>query len=209
MQTLFATYSKLIIKTNRLELRPFKTSDYDSWVRQSNGRRKKQNRFDRRPTPKHLLGRKYYNAWLKKMNRLAEIDCLYTFGIFEKKSGDCVGTVNFTIISRLKLQFANTGYEVSNQYWGNGYAVEALKALTGPVMRILKLHRIEAGIEPDNTSSIKVAKRVGMNREGIRKKYIFDGKRWIDLVYFMITAEDVGIKKCKPVTRSQLADYLT
>jgi len=43
-----------------------------------------------------------------------------------------------------------------------------------------------------------------MCREGIRRKYYFDGKKWSDMVYFSAIAENFGIKNRKPTIRLQL-----
>ena len=58
----------------------------------------------------------------------------------------------------------------------------------------IKLHRIEAGVEPGNRRSIRLAKSLGMRREGLKKRAIFLRGEWRDLLMFTLTSEDLGIK---------------
>ena len=111
------------------------------------------------------------------------------------------------MISRLSYQFANLGYEVNNQYWGQGFASEAIEAAIPTAFKTLLLHRVEAGILPKNRASIRVAKKVGLRREGLRKKYFFDGQEWIDIVYFVAYPEDIGLKSGKPKIKPEMKDY--
>lgn len=75
-------------------------------------------------------------------------------------------------------------------------------------LKKLKLHRIEAGIEPRNKASIKLCEKLKMRKEGVRKKYFFTGKEWIDLVYYSMTAEDIGIKRTNPTITTSMNDLL-
>jgi ribosomal-protein-alanine N-acetyltransferase len=71
---------------------------------------------------------------------------------------------------------------------------EAIIAFYSIAFKDLGLHRLQAGIEPHNKRSLKVAKALGFRREGLSKKIIFLRGDWQDLVQFAITCEDVGIK---------------
>ncbi|MET3829428.1 RimJ/RimL family protein N-acetyltransferase [Paenibacillus sp. DS2363] len=49
----------------------------------------------------------------------------------------------------------------------------------------LKFHRIEAHINVDNTTSMKLAESVGMEFECLRKGFIHENNEWTDhLVYY-------------------------
>ena len=56
----------------------------------------------------------------------------------------------------------------------------------------LELHRVEAGIAPKNKSSLKLAKDLGMRREGLSRKRVFSSGHWRDLVLYALTTEDQG-----------------
>ncbi len=67
----------------------------------------------------------------------------------------------------------------------------------------IHLHRIEAGIEPENTPSVALAEAVGMRREGIQRKYGYFDNRWNDFVAYAIVAEDLGIDYGAPRIRAR------
>ena len=52
-------------------------------------------------------------------------------------------------------------YALGRRYWGNGYITEAGKALIHYAFHHLKLSRIAYGVDPANTRSINVMKRLG------------------------------------------------
>jgi ribosomal-protein-alanine N-acetyltransferase len=58
----------------------------------------------------------------------------------------------------------------------------------------MKLHRIEAGVEPTNLRSIRLARSLKMRKEGLKKRALFLGGKWIDIVIYALTTEDVKMK---------------
>ncbi|WP_420855372.1 GNAT family N-acetyltransferase [Virgibacillus indicus] len=54
------------------------------------------------------------------------------------------------------------GYWISRKYWGKGYATEAAKALLKYGNKHLDKQRFIALIQPNNLSSQKVARKIGM-----------------------------------------------
>jgi RimJ/RimL family protein N-acetyltransferase len=60
-------------------------------------------------------------------------------------------------------ELVELGYRLLPQYWGKGYATEAGLAVSRYAFDELKLDRLISIIDPNNTRSIQVAKRVGMH----------------------------------------------
>ncbi|MGH3444750.1 MAG: GNAT family N-acetyltransferase, partial [Nocardioidaceae bacterium] len=52
---------------------------------------------------------------------------------------------------------------------GNGYATRAARLLVDYALGELGMTRVEAKVEPANTSSLRVATRAGLRREGVRR----------------------------------------
>ena len=106
------------------------------------------------------------------------------------KSDDViVGSINLSQIFRGAFQSAYLGYQVGAPYAGRGYMSEALPLVLKYAFDKLKLHRVEANIQPHNAPSIALVKRAGFTKEGYSKKYLKIGGRWRDHERWAIRAE--------------------
>jgi RimJ/RimL family protein N-acetyltransferase len=74
-------------------------------------------------------------------------------------------------LGKLNFKIAEVWYKIHPAYWRQGYTTEALTKLLKFGFFNLGLHRIEAGSAIKNIASIKVLEKVGMTREGIKKKF--------------------------------------
>lgn len=91
------------------------------------------------------------------------------WAIVEKVSQKVIGTCAFIDWSN-EHSNAILGYVINRSYWGNGYAVEAVKELLNYGFETLDLNRIEAHCNVDNLASEKVMKKLGMSFEGILRQ---------------------------------------
>jgi len=108
-----------------------------------------------------------------------------------------VGTINLSQIFRGGFQNAYLGYYIGAPYAGRGYMTEALKLVVKYAFADLKLHRLEANIQPGNSASIALVKRAGFSREGFSRRYLKICGRWRDHERWAIIAEDwKAARKC-------------
>ena len=77
-----------------------------------------------------------------------------------------LGFFNLSQIARGLLQSAYLGYAVGKPFAGQGYMRERHRARPAPRLHDLRLHRVEANIQPDNQASIALARGAGFQREG-------------------------------------------
>jgi ribosomal-protein-alanine N-acetyltransferase len=68
----------------------------------------------------------------------------------------------------------------------------AMILLLRHAFRSLKLHRLEANIQPGNTASVALVKRCGFRKEGFSPRYLKVGGRWRDHERWAITREDLA-----------------
>lgn len=66
---------------------------------------------------------------------------------------------------------ASVGYELHQEYWRQGIAAEAMKAVIEYGFSNWKLHRIQALIELENISSQKLVEKLGFHQEGLLREY--------------------------------------
>lgn len=135
---------------------------------------------------------------MRRHERMAKQDRCYVYGAFDKKTGTLIGVVDIFVIVRDHYQMGNLGYQIHNRYWGKGYGKEATYAALKIGFRDLKLNRLEAAINLDNPRSVGLAKSIGMRREGIKRRYIYENEEWTDQITFIANPEDIGMKATKP-----------
>lgn len=75
---------------------------------------------------------------------------------------------------------AYLGYTLARPFWGQGYAREAVSRIIEYLMDELKLHRIVADCDTDNTSSIRLLEWLGFRREAHHVESYWLGDRWGD-----------------------------
>jgi len=110
-------------------------------------------------------------------------------------TGAIIGAVNLSQIFRGGFQSAYLGYYLGTEYVGQGYMTEALHLMLKHAFENLKLHRLEANIQPGNLASIALVKRAGFRQEGYSRRYLKIGGRWRDHERWAIIAEDWKSKR--------------
>jgi len=101
-----------------------------------------------------------------------------------------LGFFNLSHITRGSLQSAYLGYAVASVYANQGYMREGIELVLREAFLNLRLHRIEANIQPGNHASIALARGAGFSREGFSPRYLKIGGRWRDHERWAILAED-------------------
>jgi ribosomal-protein-alanine N-acetyltransferase len=101
-----------------------------------------------------------------------------------------LGFFNLSQIIRRGFQSAYLGYAVGEPYAGQGYMRDGLELVLRHAFTTLRLHRIEANIQPTNTRSLALAEGAGFRREGFSPRYLKIGGRWRDHERWAILAED-------------------
>ena len=186
---------KLKLVTKRLEIRPYAHSDFKAWVEFWTSMSRQKNEWDiARKGVQNDLSIKQFKQVLKHQNERRTNDSFYDFGVFIRSSGTLVGNVSLMDVSRGVFHNAYMGYSLSNLYWGRGFGKEAVRACIELGFTKIGLHRIEAGISPNNRRSIGLARTLGMRREGRKVQALFLEGRWQDIMVYALTCEDWGLK---------------
>jgi [ribosomal protein S5]-alanine N-acetyltransferase len=119
---------------------------------------------------------KAFREYLARMT----LDSNCGFLIVEKRTGALVGVININNIVRRNFQCGVLGYFVFAPHQGRGYMREGLRLALIHAFRKLKLHRLEANIQPGNIASIALVKEFGFVKEGFSRRFCRIGGRWRD-----------------------------
>lgn len=114
------------------------------------------------------------------------------FGFLICRNADSVvvGNMNLFNLVRRSVQSAVIGYFVGAPHGRRGYATEALQLIVRFAFRKLRLHRIEASIQPHNQPSIALVKRAGFVCEGMSRRLVKIAGKWRDHQRWTIIAEE-------------------
>lgn len=132
-----------------------------------------------------------FHALLKKCGN----DDFVCFVVCRVEDGAIAGAIILSQIFRGGFQNAYLGYYVGAAYSRQGYMSEAIQLALKYAFENLRLHRLEANIQPGNDASIAMVKRAGFVREGYSKRYLKIGGRWRDHERWAIIAEDWKAKR--------------
>jgi ribosomal-protein-alanine N-acetyltransferase len=129
------------------------------------------------------------DAFAARWKRLRDDPRTISFVAARRSDGALVGVLNLSEIIRGPLQQAYLGYYAFAPHAGQGYMREAMDLLLRYAFSTLKLHRIEANIQPHNAPSIALAQGAGFVKEGFSERYLKIAGRWRDHERWAINAE--------------------
>jgi [ribosomal protein S5]-alanine N-acetyltransferase len=101
-----------------------------------------------------------------------------------------VGVANLSEIVRGVFQSAYLGFYGSAPYVGQGLMREGVDLLLRHAFQDLKLHRVEANVQPANSRSLTLIKALGFRKEGYSPRYLKIFGRWRDHERWTRLAED-------------------
>ena len=101
-----------------------------------------------------------------------------------------VGVANLSEIVMGSFRSAYLGYYAFVPHAGRGLMKDGLAQVITHAFRAVKLHRLEANIQPRNLRSKALVRTLGFRREGFSPRYLKIGGRWCDHERWAILCED-------------------
>jgi ribosomal-protein-alanine N-acetyltransferase len=98
----------------------------------------------------------------------------------ERGSGAIVGVVNVNEIVWGVFRSAYLGYYGMARWSRRGLMTQAIRKASLYAFDEIRLHRLEANIQPDNIASIALVRRLGFVKEGFSPQYLMIGDVWRD-----------------------------
>jgi RimJ/RimL family protein N-acetyltransferase len=94
-----------------------------------------------------------------------------------ERDGRVIGKAGF-------WRLPDVGYILHPDYWGQGFAAEAVGAAVDHVFATRDLDELTADVDPENAASIRLLERLGFVRTGYAKRTWNVGGEWKDSLYY-------------------------
>jgi [ribosomal protein S5]-alanine N-acetyltransferase len=117
-----------------------------------------------------------YRDFVRRSRSAAHV----TYVIRLRATDELVGVAGISEIVRGALRSAYLGYYAFCPHNGQGLMREGLALVIKRAFRQLRLHRLEANIQPGNGPSLRLIRRLGFRREGYSPRYLKIRGRWRD-----------------------------
>jgi ribosomal-protein-alanine N-acetyltransferase len=128
---------------------------------------------------------KEFRAYLDSLDGQTRIGFLVTLSA----SDEIVGVINVSEIVRGPFQSAYLGYYAFLPHAERGLMRRGMQKVLHHCFSNLRLHRLEANIQPENHRSIALVKALGFSKEGYSPRYLKVCGRWRDHERWAIRAE--------------------
>jgi ribosomal-protein-alanine N-acetyltransferase len=129
-----------------------------------------------------------FRAYLERFEQPAARGLL----IRVRDTGAIAGLININSIVRGRFQSGSVSYAAFVPTAGQGYLSAGLGLAVHDAFDTLRLHRLEANIQPGNQASIKLVQRQGFRKEGYSPDFLFIDGAWRDHERWAITTEMLG-----------------
>ena len=117
-----------------------------------------------------------FRSYIARMSRPENA----AFVVCARESGRIAGVVNISNMVLGAFHSGYLGYYAFSGFERRGFMRSGLRAVVRHAFARLKLHRLEANIQPDNRASIGLVRACGFAKEGYSPRYLKIGGRWRD-----------------------------
>ena len=164
-------WMQLPMKTARLRIRSLRESDCSSFLKVMNS-----NDQFLYPWVRPVKTKDEFLKYYQTFNRISAEGFL----LEHLENNEIVGLVSLGGILRGALQSGQLGFYLSETYSKKGFMSEALKGIIPYIFKNLRLHRIEANVQPNNRASKALIKKMGFVNEGFSQRFMYIYGAWRD-----------------------------
>jgi ribosomal-protein-alanine N-acetyltransferase len=124
-----------------------------------------------------------YYEMVRILNHEARHGRSFSFAIWHGKN--LIGQISLGGVIYGAMRGGHIGYWIDRNFANRGYTTAAVQMLTQYAFEVLKLHRVEINLRPENASSRRVAEKAGFIFEGDRPRYLHIDGQWRDHICFV------------------------
>lgn len=179
------------LRSGEVTLRPISYRDADAWAAARRRSADWLEPWDATPPPQGQGRPASFHALVRMLRRAARQGAAYPFAV--EVDGHFAGQVSVNNIVRGSGQFASIGYWIDVAYAGRGIIPRAVAMAIDHCFTAGGLHRIEIAIRPENSNSLRVVEKLGLDEVGYFPRYLHIDGAWRDHRIFAVTVEEVGL----------------
>lgn len=173
------------IKTERLLIRPLRSDDIPSIF--SYRSKPEVSRFQNW-VPETIEDAKDFIEPLLRI-QMPTPGMWFQLGICLSHSEELIGDCGIHLLESAP-RHAEIGMSLDPKYQKQGYAIEAFNSILSYLFKQLDIHRVIGSVDPRNSSSVSLSKRVGMRQEAhFIQSYWSKGEWTDDLVFALLKSE--------------------
>lgn len=174
-----------VIETERLLLRALSMNDCDTmYLLRSNEEVTKH--FNRDPDAGIEATRAKMEEILQNQQKNGSVFWVIAW---KDNPGNMIGNIGYWRIDKQHHR-AEIGYLLHPAHWQKGIMKEALNAVLEYAFNTMKLHSIEANINPDNIASAALLERCGFIREAyFKENYFHNGVYYDSAIYSKLAGQ--------------------
>ena len=179
----------LSIKSERVELRLPKRSDYVGWACQ----RRASREFHRPWVPTSFSGdvsRTGFRVWVNQAHQTFGEGSELNLLLFRNADQALLGSLACKNIRRGTVQCGTLSFWIGREYARMGYMTEAVTAFVNHAFSKLDLGRLEAACLPENRASRGLLEKTGFQKEGRAEAYLKIAGVWRDHILYSNIRED-------------------
>ncbi|MHA6288971.1 GNAT family N-acetyltransferase [Maricaulis sp. CAU 1757] len=172
-----------------IRLRPPHEDDYEAWARLRGASRAHTEPWEPAWTQDEL-SKTAFRRRIERYDADRRAGTGYPFFVMRSRDDVLLGACNLNNVRRGVLQSADIGYWIGSPYVRQGHTRAAVRRVLAFAFDALRLHRVEAACQPDNTASRTLLEAVGFQHEGLARAYLKIAGEWRDHDRFAILRTD-------------------
>lgn len=142
-----------------------------------------------------------YQGWLRKVGKQARAGASLPWALAYDPDWPSeprplehtrlIGQVTVSGIMEGSARSAAMGYWIDQHYAGRGIVPTAVALAADYLWQVMRLHRVEICVRPENAPSLRVVEKLGFREEGMRPRFLHINGDWRDHRVFALNAEEV------------------
>lgn len=191
----------VVVRAGAVVLRPLTKHDASAWdqLRASNLRWTYE--WDATLPPDASQRPASYRTWLRRMNAQARAEYSLPWALAvdegwpdqpaQASRTRLIGQVTVANILKGSARSGVIGYWIDERFAGRGLVPAAVALACDYCWQVMRLHRIEICIRPENAPSLRVVEKLGFREEGLRPRFLHINGDWRDHRVFALNRDEV------------------